>query len=280
MDIGIIGYGIVGKALYSGFSQNTVVHIYDPLYSAKEAEMFCGSIAEVYQRSKFIFVCVPTPQIVSQDSNYGNFDASIIDDCMAALAHKPDKHKIIALVSTVIPPKVESYLKNYPALNIVVSPELLTERTAEQDFLNPKCRIIGGKSEHATALQALYEEYSTCQPCKVAYCSAVTAAYIKYVANAFFATKVSIMNQFYDLYQKMDRPESWEEVAEILLLDPRLGHSHCQVPGPDGDRGWGGKCFPKDTSALCHYAESKDISMTILRAAIDYNETIRKNRDW
>ena len=280
MDIGIIGYGTVGKALYGGFSQKTVVHIYDPLHSAKEAEMFCSSIAEVYQQSEFIFVCVPTPQIASPGSNYGNFDAAIIDGCMAALASKPNKDKIVAVVSTVIPSKVESYLNSYPDLNIVVSPELLTEQNSAQDFLNPECRIIGGKSEHTTALQTLYEEYSTCQPCKVAYCSALTAAYIKYMRNAFLATKVSVMNQFYDLYQKMEQPESWEEVAEILHLDSRLGHSHYQVPGPDGDRGWGGKCFPKDSNALWHYAQSKDTSMTVLKAAIDYNESIRKNRNW
>lgn len=279
MNIGIIGYGTVGKAVYAGFNKKTTLHIYDPRHSPTEAEIFCSSIAEVYKKSQFIFICVPTPQIRSKNTDCGDFDSTIIDSCMEILAGETDTQAIVVIVSTVIPSKVASYLKDYPHLNIVVSPELLTEQNSKQDFLNPECRVIGGATEHTHALQALYEQYSNCQPCKVAYCSAVSAAYIKYMRNAFLAVKVSMMNQFYDLFQKMDNEENWEEIAEILHHDSRLGNSHYHIPGYDGDRGWGGKCFPKDTNALCHYAKSKGVALTVLESAIEYNKKIRKKID-
>ena len=282
MDIGIIGYGTVGKAITAGFEKKAQLHIYDPLYPADSGERFCNSIAEVYQASTFSFVCVPTPQKLKNPGEvYGEFDSTILDDCMKEVVQAGShKSKIITIASTVLPSKVKEYIDTWPNINIVISPELLTEKNALADFLNPDCRIIGGHPEQARALQKLYDDYSICQPCKVGYCSAVNAAYVKYMRNTYLAIKVSMMNQFYDLFAKMDGIDSWEDIATILHYDSRLGGSHYKVPGPDGDRGWGGKCLPKDAAALYHYATEQEVEMTLLKTALEYNKEIRKKIDW
>lgn len=282
MNIGIIGYGTVGKAITRGFEKKAQLHIYDPLYPVDSGEQFCASIAEVYRTCEFSFICVPTPQkLKTPDDVYGEFDSTILDGCIDEIAQaKFSGSKIIVIVSTVLPSKVKNYIDKWPDMNIVISPELLTEKNAIQDFLNPDCRIIGGKPEHCRALQKLYDDYSECRPCKVGYCSAVNAAYIKYMRNTYLAVKISMMNQFYDLFQKMDSTDSWEDIATILHYDSRLGGSHYNVPGHDGERGWGGKCLPKDSAALYHYATEQDIEMTLLKAALEYNKKIRKKIDW
>ena len=54
-----------------------------------------------------------------------------------------------------------------------------------------------------------------------------------------------------------------------------MGNSHMQVPGPDGEPGFGGHCLPKDTEALLNYANKKNIKMSVLRKAVQTNKKIR-----
>ena len=72
----------------------------------------------------------------------------------------------------------------------------------------------------------------------------------------------------------------YNNVIEATLHDPRIGKSHYDVPGPDGDRGFGGHCFPKDLSALLHLSEKFGTINNVLHATQDTNDEIRKNRDW
>ena len=97
---------------------------------------------------------------------------------------------------------------------------------------------------------------------------------IKYTANTFLATKVAFFNQIYELCQL--NGADYNVVRQILTHDPRIGNSHTVVPGPDGERGFGGHCFPKDTKAFRKYAYGLNKPVTILDQAIDYNETVRK----
>jgi UDPglucose 6-dehydrogenase len=61
----------------------------------------------------------------------------------------------------------------------------------------------------------------------------------------------------------------------MIYDDHRIGITHMQVPGPDGLYGFGGACFPKDTSALLKYAESIGVEMSVLQAAVDKNNRVR-----
>jgi UDP-glucose 6-dehydrogenase len=68
--------------------------------------------------------------------------------------------------------------------------------------------------------------------------------------------------------------------VEYSTFDDRLGKTHWSVPGPDGDFGYGGHCFPKDVNALIHMADEVGLYPTMLMATNRKNDVVRKNRDW
>ena len=72
----------------------------------------------------------------------------------------------------------------------------------------------------------------------------------------------------------------YDKVIEYAILDDRLGKTHFNVPGPDGDKGFGGHCFPKDLNALIHLTEKKSTTNNILKSVIKTNDKVRINRDW
>ena len=101
---------------------------------------------------------------------------------------------------------------------------------------------------------------------------------VKYVTNSFLATKVSFANEMYQICEGLDI--DYDKVMEYALYDERLGKSHWAVPGPDGDFGYGGHCFPKDVKALIKVAESLSIHPTVLISTNTKNNEVRVNKDW
>ena len=280
MDIGIIGYGTVGKAVARAFQKLTQVRVYDPAYT-NCGDLFETSIEAVWPQSQFTFICVPTPQVVRPGDLGGPFDGAILDQCLQALTSlSTESDKILVIISTTLPSRIAQYRKQWPDLRLVVCPEFLTEHNASDDFLNPRYRVLGGGEADTIAVNRLFTEFSQCQPCPVAYCDAVGAALIKYMSNAYLALKVSVLNQFFDFWKGLDCETGWDELTQIWQLDSRIGNSHFKIPGPYGDRGWGGKCFPKDVNALLCDAKAKGVSLSILEEAWNYNTSIRKQVDW
>ena len=96
--------------------------------------------------------------------------------------------------------------------------------------------------------------------------------------NTFFAAKVSLMNEFYRLSQKIN--VDWETALHGFAADQRIGDSHLNVPGPDGKLGFGGACFPKDINALISFSKLHNIDMNILEAAWKTNLEVRPEEDW
>ena len=101
---------------------------------------------------------------------------------------------------------------------------------------------------------------------------------IKYFTNSFLATQVSFANEMYDLCLKLNL--DYDKVVEYSVLDKRIGNSHLNVPGPDGDLGFGGHCFPKDLSALIKLSDDIGSINYLIKSVIKTNDTVRKNRDW
>ena len=85
-------------------------------------------------------------------------------------------------------------------------------------------------------------------------------------------------NEIYDLCSKLEL--DYDKIIEYATLDPRIGNSHLTVPGPDGDFGFGGHCFPKDLSALIYLSEKENSLNNLLKSVKETNDKIRKNRDW
>ena len=243
--IGIIGYGMVGKAVAHGFSKTSIL-ISDPKYNDLSIEYMCGKDVDA------IFVCVPTP---TDDTNY-----EILTGVLERI-YATGYSGIVVVKSTVLP----DYLAPY---NVVYNPEFLSRATSNEDFVNPPFVLIGSNDPaQGERLAEIYRECSTVNMDKVFFTDVKTASMAKYCMNSFYATKVTFMNQMYDVAQQLG--VNWSHVTGILANHPWMGTHHFQVPGPDGERGFGGPCLPKDTEALVKEFDV-ELLKTVLKINADY----------
>ena len=256
INIAIIGHGYVGKAVDHGFSTSQVEkYIVDPIYGTT-IEQLKNKV-----RLDAAFVAVPTPF-----GDDGEIDASIVKDVVRQLSHFTCP---IIIKSTTTPDIVdELYLENDM---VIYNPEFLTEKNHLDDFINPPMHIFGGRKKYCERVLELYESYSQCKPCPVFYMTAKEASFVKYGINSFLATKVLWFNQFKDIVE--DWGGKYNVIVNAIGSDPRIGHSHTQVPGPDGRKGFGGACFPKDTNAFSTFSADQ---FSVLDEVIQANNEYRK----
>jgi UDPglucose 6-dehydrogenase len=261
--VGIIGNGFVGEAQAFAFSPISDVRIYDidPLKATHTLE-------ETLEQ-EFIFVCLPTPMRMD-----GTQDLSFIENFFGSIS--PTIDQIFIIKSTVLPGTTELMGDKYPEFAIIFSPEFLTERTAKLDILTQARIILGGDPKLTGRVKSLFEDRFMNRHFILT--DTRTAEYIKYMNNTFFATKVSIMNEFYRLSQKID--VNWDDAMHGFASDGRVGDSHLHVPGPDGSLGYGGTCFPKDVNALLKFAESVGTKMNTIEGGWITNLEVRPEKDW
>jgi UDPglucose 6-dehydrogenase len=267
--IGIIGNGFVGSALIHGFVLHTEsIYVFD-----KDPHRSTHSMAQLVENSDIIFICVPTPMFES-----GECDLSIIEEVAEELSsYKDIESKIVVIKSTVVPGTVEGLAMKYPQISFVFNPEFLTERKARLDFINTARIILGSdKVEASEVVERLYRDRFP--HTKIIKTDFSTAQLIKYMANCFFATKVSFMNEMYQICTAINA--DWQTAVDGFISDGRIGNSHIDVPGHDGDLGFGGKCFPKDINAMIKRAEEIGIEPSVMRGAWEKNKEVRKNLDW
>ena len=169
-----------------------------------------------------------------------------------------------------------SKLKNQ-YIDIVFNPEFLTEANAVDDFENQTRLLLGGPLRATTKVKQIFSSVFRKTP-RIIKTDAKTAELVKYVTNAFLSTKVSFANEMYQLCEGLDL--DYDKIIEYATLDPRLGDSHWGVPGPDGDFGFGGHCFPKDLAALIEITKNLNTVNNVLKAVQTTNNTVRSNRDW
>jgi UDPglucose 6-dehydrogenase len=186
------------------------------------------------------------------------------------------KGALVIVKSTVPGYKLEKIKEECTNLRIVYNPEFLTEKNYINDFVNPPMHVFGGVNADTDAVEKLYNQHSQCEPCPVFRTDLVTASMVKYCINSFLATKVTFMNEMYDVL-KAAKGADWQTFTKIIAHDPRIGKTHMRVPGNDGQRGYAGSCFPKDTSALAWFArEILNTPFTQLETSIKINDTLRK----
>jgi UDPglucose 6-dehydrogenase len=102
-----------------------------------------------------------------------------------------------------------------------------------------------------------------------------TAALYKYMMNSYLAAKVSFMNEFCKLAAA--EGVEWKDITDIASYDQRIGLTHMSVPGPDGNYGWGGACFPKDMAAIIKEAEQLGLDFKLLKDIESTNKEHRNN---
>lgn len=241
----LIGHGFVGKAVDYAFSscETTIV---DPKYGT--------TIPDNIHHYKCIFICVPTPMGPS-----GVIDHSILDSVLT----KVKGHSLCVVKSTVTPDIIDQWP------NVVYNPEFLTEKSANEQFVAAKFHVLGGRREQTEALERFYKTHSLCDHATFFHMTRQEASFVKYTINSFLAMKVTFFNQIYDAAR--DAGVNFNKVLQGVAADRRIGSSHTKVPGFDGKQGYGGACFPKDTSAFTKYSDK----LTLLEKCIMINNEYR-----
>lgn len=255
--IGIVGLGYVGGAIKVAYENNN----FDVVCVDVDTQKSNGTYKDLTS-CEAVFVCVPSPS-----KENGECDTSILNAVLYLL--KDYKNLIISKVTA--PPSFYERLQSvYP--NLVYVPEFLTASNAVKDFVSQENVIIGGS---VLAYQREAERIlKAAQPIKNArYTRIGEAALVKYIVNSFLATKVVFMNEMSALSEA--HGYQWNDIMMALMNEPRIGFSHLRVPGPDGQYGFGGMCFPKDTEALVKYANKLNVQLSVLKSALKKNTLLR-----
>ena len=266
--IGIIGQGFVGNAVYQKFKNYYDVHTYD-LDETKSNDS-----KENVIHQKYLFLCLPTPMNTDGSCNVDIIEREL--ENIDLIADNQEVIKTVVIKSTIPPGTTQEWNKKYESLNIVFNPEFLTEANAVSDYENQTRIILGGVRPATTQLKQIFSKVFP--KAHIIKTDSTHAEMVKYLTNTFLSTKVSFANEMYSLCNKLNI--DYDKVVEYATLDDRLGKSHWNVPGPDGDFGFGGHCFPKDLSAILYLSNELNTMNNVLSAVQETNNNVRKNRDW
>ena len=256
--IGIVGYGYVGKAFESFFKTHYDVKIYDPTYVLSDSK-------DDINKCDVGVICVPTPSNSDDSCN-----TDIVEETVGWL-----NTPIILIKSTVEIGTTRRLSEKYNK-KIAFSPEFAgeskywTPNGFTTDVKQTPFFIFGSDDkEIGYKLLDLYMPITG--PSKTyRVTDSISAEITKYVENTYFAMKVSFCNELFDLCEKSGT--HWNEIRELWLLDPRTNKSHTAVFA--NERGFGGKCLPKDTKAMIAYGDKIGVDLSILKTVLSSNEKI------
>ena len=254
--IGVIGYGVVGKAAVNTLKTKFEMVIYDKYLDLDEFENL--------RKCEFVFIMVPTPF----DCKLNKVDLSAIKESLERLEKIGFEKKVI-VKSTLPPGTCDSFSKLYN-LEIIFNPEFLRESiTPNEDFQNQDTIVIGTNNKSSfDSVKKLYQKVAV-PSAKYYHTTPIEAEMIKCSQNTMLASRVALGNMIDDACQGHNI--DYDKIKEIAFdRFSILGPHMVQVPGPDGKRGFGGKCLPKDIRALSSIYKSE-----LLDTIISYNDTLR-----
>lgn len=266
MKVGIIGNGFVGNAIYQNIKDKIENLFVFDVDENKSISSYDDTI-----KSDIVFVCLPTPM---KDKMGGECNLSYVDQFFDSLPENLDG--IFVIKSTIPIGTTKKLSDKRKDLKIIHNPEFLTARNSVEDFNNADRNIIGGEEESSKKLESFYSQYFP--HISTFLVSSDESEAIKYFSNTYLSVKVAYFNLMYDLCEKIGI--NFENVRNCVSLDKRIGESHTFVPGVDGDRGFGGTCFPKDLNALNYTFMENDLNHSILSEVWKYNMKIRNVIDW
>jgi UDPglucose 6-dehydrogenase len=250
------------------------IPIYEPglaeLVSANVAQNrlhFTSDLTSAVAVADVVFIAVGTPS--RQGDGYA--DISYVSAAAKEIAASLSGYTVIATKSTVpvgTGDEIERVIrKERPEAEfaVVSNPEFLREGAAIRDFKHPDRIVIGTNDSRASkVMEQLYRPlYLNAAPIMVT--DRRSAELIKYAANAFLATKITFINEISDLAEKVGA--NIQDIARGIGLDKRIGSKFLHA-GP----GYGGSCFPKDTTALVKIGQDNEAPIRILEAVVAVNE--------
>ena len=251
MNLLLVGYGVVGKAVYNGLIGKNNIDVLDLDESSDDVGK--------YPDYDGIILCLPTPA-----GPGGECDDFLVEQYIMCIRKEAPNIPILLKSTTSL--ELIKLLEDDSALTY--NPEFLTENDSAEEFKHQKFAIFGGNNA-----RFWYDIFvnSNIKMKKVRFTSMKNAAFAKYAINSFLATKVVFFNELRNLYSDND----FDTLTEIISLDKRIGKSHMMVPGHDLKYGFGGMCLPKDTSAFTISARNQGSPLKLLERVIKVNKELR-----
>ena len=285
MKVAVIGTGYVGLVMGAGLAEtgNEVVcadvdarkverltkgevPIYEPglepLVQRNQAEgrlRFTTDVGEAVRASDVVFIAVGTPQ--DED---GSADLRHVLDVARVIGQNMNAPKVVVTKSTVpvgTAERVKATVgeQTKEAFWVASNPEFLKEGAAIADFMKPDRIVIGCDSPEAEQkLRELYEPFVR-QGNPIVFMDIPSAEVTKYAANAMLAVRITMMNQFANLCERVGA--NVDMVRQGIGTDERIGKLFL-YPGP----GYGGSCFPKDVKALVATGSDVGFPLEVLEA--------------
>lgn len=279
MSVGVYGVGFVGGATADVLEQVHKVYRYDAFYNPKRHRQPWNTqehLDNLAANSDVVFFCLPTPMEKSGEIDYRPMHSAFSEfvNALNRVGRKNDK--VVGVIrSTAVSGTTDFFAKQY-GLRLAFNPEFLRERTALEDMKSTSRVVIGSEDKRDGELVELV--YRAVFPGAVYHhVDTREAEMVKYMANVMLAGQIALANEFWDICNVFGI--DYGSVKRIVLEDERIGRN-LDVPGPDGDRGFGGKCFPKDLNALCAFARKQGFNPELLEAVWRKNLAVRKKHDW
>ena len=273
MNIGLIGMGFVGGTTAKVLSEKHEIFPYDR-YKTPHNTQDC--INEIAKKAEVVFICVPTPMKKSGEIDYEPMHHSLglLENACKKVGRDPQEI-LITVRSTAVSGTTDSFAKKY-RFKFSFNPEFLREKHASEDMKNTSRIVLGVEDDQSE--QKLRQVYGPLFPnARVIITDRKTAEMIKYAANATLTAQVMIANELYKICQPLGI--DYDTVKKTIQLDERIARN-MDVPGHDGEFGFGGKCFPKDLNALIYLARENMVRPHLLEEVWRSNLEIRKNKDW
>ncbi|NLG43776.1 MAG: hypothetical protein GX547_11050 [Phycisphaerae bacterium] len=249
--VACVGGGVVGSAVRRLCGPETVV------YDIRQGPEYTQDKRQV-NACDVCFISVPTPMAADRTC-----DTSIVEQCVAWI-----ECPLIIIRSTVAPGTTDRLSVEYKK-NIVFQPEYLGEtpahifgNMAEREFV-----VLGGKPELTSRAADFYKHYYNAYV-RFYFCDAITAEVCKYMENAFYAVKVTFVNEFYDVAKA--HGVDFNVLREVWLADTRISRDHTFVY-PEA-RGFSGKCLPKDCNAIVQSCLQRGYTPEFMQACLRIND--------
>ena len=226
MKLAIVGYGTVGQATQRTLKKG---FMNDTEFVIHDPDR---NLNGTWQDADIIFICTPTDNV-----------KEYLD------AVPQEKHHDIIIRSTI-----DYNILGDEFMSAGVWPEFLTERTWLEDSRNPICNVFGGSIKQLKLLKdiTIFDNFYHTKP-KI-------AALMKVATNSFYTMKVTFANVLKDI-----AGNDYHELQKTLVQDPRMAADiHFQVPGPDGQYGYGGKCFPKNLEIFKEFSNDANFVATMI----------------
>lgn len=226
MKLAIVGFGTVGQATQRTLKKGFMNDVEFVVHDPDR------NLNGTWQDADIIFICTPT---------------DVVKEYLDAVPQ--EKHHDIIIRSTI-----DFAILGDEFMSAGVWPEFLTERTWLEDSRNPICNVFGGSTKQLKLLKdiTIFDNFYHTKP-KI-------AALMKVATNSFYTMKVTFANILKDI-----AGDGYHELQKTLVQDPRMAADiHFQVPGPDGQYGYGGKCFPKNLEIFKEFSNDANFVATMI----------------